>query len=1453
MKKRLSLIVALMLMFFSFLGFNSLNVHAEVSRTELTEELENIVVPEQAIIDFPVVSVSAYGSVITWESSNSSVLNVPTNGGWVKVTRPTNEDVTVTLTVKLVNGSEELSKAFEVLVPKGQTITNQYAITYELNGGTQNSQNPTSYLVGEEKTFVDPTKGVLEFLGWYDNPEFSGEAINTLPKGLSGDYKLYAKWATPVVTGIKVVTMPSKTTYNALETFVSSGIKVQKVYNYGDPVELLESELSFDKEVLHASDTKVIVSYQGFTADISVTVNKLNYDLSKLEFKDTSLVYNGKDQTISVDQNLGGLGDLGLTATVEGTGKNVSETPYLVTLKFSTTNNDYNTPSDLTANLTITKAPLKVTTKSTSSKVGEDLPKFSVVYDGFVNGENESVLDLTNLSFTTNASSTSPAGAYDVTPQGIVSTNYEISYVKGTLTITSGTYSIVASNLELVYNGQKQMFSAKLMDGENQINVNFTFKFQNQTFDGAVNVGTYEVEVSYNDATYGSGSQSFTFQIKKAKYDMSKVVFEDASVVYNGEKQNLVISGTLPSGVSVSYSEGLVNVGSKVITASFTGDASNYEVITSMTATLTVTEKVLEASMFDNIPSQSYTGNALTPTVSGKFNNKALELGTDFSVQYEDNTEKGVATVKVTGLGNFKDTISLTFVIGNSDLEKVTEVKDSLKNEYQNILTGKVTSLVASLRITDTNEYHTDIYWSSSSTAISVDPKTGKVTTLLTSVDQKVTLYVLITLNDAAEYASFTFTLPKKASILDQTTSVKVVGVMEGLTLNVKTLTTQETGSITVQDGKQVVSGYDITLQDGSTVVQPNGKVTVYLPVPTSVTNEETLVVYYVGDNNTLENMNAKVVTIDGVKYLEFEITHFSKYVIVGDEETTIEKGTLENPYTAEEALAIIKQYESGKTSDDEYYVKGTVSAMNISLSYGNATFYFGDLQAYRLYYLEKAKFTNAYELLDGDVVIVKAKFANYNGTCELKDGYIYEFVSKVERTKYNVDVTVSGGNGEASVDNSEVEANTKVTLTFTPDNDYQAKTIKINDNNEIVVRGKTTYDIVVTENLTIVVTFEKISDAPVVTDIEFKSSSADGTAELSKTTIIDQIESGAELIDSVTSLSKAYPGINGIKFGTGSVKGSITIVLTKSVSSLVIEFSAYSTDNTVVLVNGIEATSGEKIELDESTNTITIEAKNASKNRFYLSKISFGEVKEKTDEEKVNDALATLTDTTVETDFALNSSSNGVTLTYQIKSGDAITINDTTATVTRPEYEAGDATVVITVTATLNEITKTKDVTYTVSKKAQVVVSNADAIFTFGENGAAAHADGTTLTAKEEESNGYTLKLENLVKVSGNAYDAKGNSCLKLGTTSIAGSFSFTVSDDINEVKIYVAQYKANITKVKINDTDYTIESASNNGEYDIITIDTSTNKTVTFTTVSGGLRCMINTIEFYKQAQNN
>ena len=150
-------------------------------------------------------------------------------------------------------------------------------------------------------------------------------------------------------------------------------------------------------------------------------------------------------------------------------------------------------------------------------------------------------------------------------------------------------------------------------------------------------------------------------------------------------------------------------------------------------------------------------------------------------------------------------------------------------------------------------------------------------------------------------------------------------------------------------------------------------------------------------------------------------------------------------------------------------------------------------------------------------------------------------------------------------------------------------------------------------------------------------------------------------------------------------------------------------------------------------------------------------------------------------------------------------------------------------------------------------MAADTEIVFEFGANGSATHKDGSSNKSTYSETNGgYTLSLTSGTNMYPDSYDAKGNSCIKLGASSKAGGFSFTVPADVTSVVINVAKYKTNTAKVTINGTTTTLTKNSNDGAYDAITVDTSSTKTVSLTTVSGGYRAMVNSIIFVIAAGN-
>lgn len=163
-------------------------------------------------------------------------------------------------------------------------------------------------------------------------------------------------------------------------------------------------------------------------------------------------------------------------------------------------------------------------------------------------------------------------------------------------------------------------------------------------------------------------------------------------------------------------------------------------------------------------------------------------------------------------------------------------------------------------------------------------------------------------------------------------------------------------------------------------------------------------------------------------------------------------------------------------------------------------------------------------------------------------------------------------------------------------------------------------------------------------------------------------------------------------------------------------------------------------------------------------------------------------------------------------------------------------------------ELTITAETTFAVAFELIPAGPVLVATFALGDNGVAEHFDGKSASTYEETVSSYKLNISAGSNFYTGARDAQGNSCFKLGTGKKAGSFTITVPAGVKKVAIYVGGYKTTAAKYTVNGgTAATTTKNSNNGEYDVITIDVPENGIITFETVSGGFRAMINTIEFY------
>jgi len=172
--------------------------------------------------------------------------------------------------------------------------------------------------------------------------------------------------------------------------------------------------------------------------DLSFTITIAAAVVPEVTADNKSREYGEENPTFTYTTSASLTGEPSLTTTATKTSP-VGE--YDIVVERGTITGDYTAKN---GKLTITKAPLTITAKSYTIKQGDALPAFEAEYSGFKNNEMKAVLT-TQPTITTTATSASAPGTYDIVVSGASATNYDISYVKGTLTITKADEVVVTA------------------------------------------------------------------------------------------------------------------------------------------------------------------------------------------------------------------------------------------------------------------------------------------------------------------------------------------------------------------------------------------------------------------------------------------------------------------------------------------------------------------------------------------------------------------------------------------------------------------------------------------------------------------------------------------------------------------------------------------------------------------------------------------------------------------------------------------------------------------------------------------------------------------------------------------------------------------------------------------------------------------------------------------------
>ena len=200
-------------------------------------------------------------------------------------------------------------------------------------------------------------------------------------------------------------------------------------------------------------------SYASVTTNVSINVLKAPLTITALS---TNKVYGASVPVLSASYSGFVNGDttnaLSSQAALSTTATAASPAgSYSITASGASSTNY--TIAYVAGTLTVTPAALTITALNTNKVYGAPVPVLSASYSGFVNGDTTNALS-SQAALSTAATVVSPAGSYSITASGASSTNYTISYVAGTLTVTPAALTITALSTNKVYGAPVPVLSA---------------------------------------------------------------------------------------------------------------------------------------------------------------------------------------------------------------------------------------------------------------------------------------------------------------------------------------------------------------------------------------------------------------------------------------------------------------------------------------------------------------------------------------------------------------------------------------------------------------------------------------------------------------------------------------------------------------------------------------------------------------------------------------------------------------------------------------------------------------------------------------------------------------------------------------------------------------------------------------------------------------------------------
>lgn len=410
--------------------------------------------------------------------------------------------------------------------------------------------------------------------------------------------------------------------------------------------------------------------------------------VGELSFEDYDLTYNGKEQFVTLDTSKLDT-NVQLVNNVTEFGATNAGTHYVnVALKHKSSN--YVLAEDKTVvrlSWQIAQVKLTVTAKSNNVTYGTQASGNGVEYDGFVNGENESVL-VGTLGYTYPGYSigTEVDATCYILPNGLESNNYYFDYKQGVLTVVPATISITGATWNYT---EAYTYSADNTEGYKPVltglpsNVTETYKY----FVGDVEVTPIDAGDYTAVATLASNNKNYvldeedvewelSYTINQAEIDTTGIALVEDEFTYDGTERSVSVNGdTLPSTVT-----------QKSIKNNVETDAGDYKAIVVLTSTNTnykdttieLSWKINQATIDLTSVTWNYT-EAYTYSEDNTEGFKPVLVGLSSSITVTYNYISGSASVTPIDAGDYTAVATL---VSNNDNYVMAEDDAEWELEY---------------------------------------------------------------------------------------------------------------------------------------------------------------------------------------------------------------------------------------------------------------------------------------------------------------------------------------------------------------------------------------------------------------------------------------------------------------------------------------------------------------------------------------------------------------------------------------------------------------------------------------------------------------------------------------------------------------------------------------------------------------------------------------------------